>query len=106
MPPAAKGHCPWIPFIWRLWSGQDAFENVAAHAPDCGHSAAITPLSHRHAGLDPASIGRSGGAWRRDWKIALIQSANPDWHDLAPGLGLAPLPPCRRGPMDAGSGPA
>ena len=33
--------------------------------------------------------------WRRDWKIALIQSANPDWHDLAPGLGLAPLPPGR-----------
>ena len=31
--------------------------------------------------------------WRRDWKIALIQSANPDWHDLAPGLGIAPLPP-------------
>jgi len=33
--------------------------------------------------------------WRRDWKIALIQSANPDWHDLAPGLGIAPLPPGR-----------
>jgi putative endonuclease len=29
----------------------------------------------------------------KDWKIALIQSAKPDWHDLAPGLGLAPLPP-------------
>jgi len=29
--------------------------------------------------------------WRRDWKIALIQTLNPDWHDLAPGLGFAPL---------------
>lgn len=26
--------------------------------------------------------------WRRDWKIALIEAMNPDWHDLAPGLGL------------------
>ena len=31
--------------------------------------------------------------WRRDWNIALIQSANPDWYDLAAGFGLAPLPP-------------
>jgi putative endonuclease len=29
--------------------------------------------------------------WRRAWKIALIQATNPDRHDLAPGLGLAPL---------------
>ncbi len=29
--------------------------------------------------------------WQRDWKIALIETTNPDWHDLAPGLGLAPL---------------
>ena len=29
--------------------------------------------------------------WRCDWKVALIEASNPDWHDLAPGLGLAPL---------------
>ncbi len=29
--------------------------------------------------------------WQRDWKIALIEAANPDWHDLAPGLGLDPI---------------
>lgn len=23
--------------------------------------------------------------WRRDWKFALIERANPDWHDLAGG---------------------
>ena len=28
----------------------------------------------------------------RQWKINLIESENPDWHDLAPGLGLPPLP--------------
>jgi putative endonuclease len=27
--------------------------------------------------------------WHRQWKINLIQSDNPDWHDLAPGPGLA-----------------
>lgn len=31
--------------------------------------------------------------WRRQWKINLIQSENPDWHDLAPGLGLPPVTP-------------
>lgn len=36
--------------------------------------------------------------WHRQWKINLIQSENPDWHDLAPGLGLPPLAP--RQPKD------
>ena len=31
--------------------------------------------------------------WHRQWKISLIESENPDWHDLAPGLGLPPLAP-------------
>jgi len=31
--------------------------------------------------------------WHRSWKIALIESENPDWHDLAPGLGMAPMAP-------------
>jgi putative endonuclease len=29
--------------------------------------------------------------WHRQWKINLIESENPDWHDLAPGLGLPPI---------------
>ena len=32
--------------------------------------------------------------WHRQWKINLIESENPQWVDLAPGLGLAPLPSC------------
>jgi len=32
--------------------------------------------------------------WHRQWKINLIESENSDWHDLAPGLGLPPLPSC------------
>jgi putative endonuclease len=31
-------------------------------------------------------------AWRRDWKIALIERVNPHWEDLAVGLGFEPLP--------------
>ncbi len=29
--------------------------------------------------------------WRRDWKCNLIERQNPDWNDLAVGLGLEPL---------------
>ena len=29
--------------------------------------------------------------WHRQWKINLIESDNPDWHDLAPALGLPPI---------------
>ena len=32
--------------------------------------------------------------WHRQWKINLIESENPDWHDLAPSLGLPPIPSC------------
>ena len=31
--------------------------------------------------------------WHRQWKINLIESENPDWHDLAVGLGLPPIAP-------------
>ena len=30
--------------------------------------------------------------WHPQWKINLIESENLDWHDLAAGLGLPPLP--------------
>ena len=29
--------------------------------------------------------------WHRKWKINLIESENPDWHDLAIGLGFGPV---------------
>jgi putative endonuclease len=34
--------------------------------------------------------------WRRQWKINLIEGGNPDWRDLAVGLGLPPLVPFLR----------
>jgi len=36
--------------------------------------------------------------WHRQWKVNLVQSDNPDWHDLAPGLGLGLADP--RKPLD------
>jgi putative endonuclease len=31
--------------------------------------------------------------WRRQWKINLINAENPEWRDLAVGLGLEPIAP-------------
>jgi putative endonuclease len=31
--------------------------------------------------------------WHRQWKLNLIEGANPGWHDLAVGLGLPPIAP-------------
>ena len=31
--------------------------------------------------------------WKRPWKINLINGANPEWRDLAVGLGFPPLAP-------------
>ncbi len=31
--------------------------------------------------------------WHRQWKINLINESNPQWADLAVGLGLPPLAP-------------
>jgi len=30
--------------------------------------------------------------WNRAWKLTLIETCNPDWHDLAVSLGFEPLP--------------
>lgn len=29
--------------------------------------------------------------WNRDWKIRLIEEANPEWSDLAIGMGFEPV---------------
>ena len=34
--------------------------------------------------------------WHRPWKINLINESNPQWGDLAVGLGLPPLAPGKR----------
>jgi putative endonuclease len=48
--------------------------------------------------------------WRREWKLALIEEANPRWRDLAVDLGFDPLPasqpssPRKRGSRVTGDG--
>ena len=32
-------------------------------------------------------------AWRRSWKLNLIEASNPLWRDLAEDIGFPPLPP-------------
>ena len=46
------------------------------------------------AGTMEAAITREKQlkAWRRDWKIALIERDNPDWSDRAIEFGFEPLP--------------
>ena len=34
--------------------------------------------------------------WHRQWKINLINAANPEWTDLAVGLGFEPIAPRQR----------
>ena len=43
--------------------------------------------------------------WRRDWKIDLIEQRNPEWNDLAVGLGLEPLTAPPGGALDPGARP-
>lgn len=30
--------------------------------------------------------------WQRNWKLTLIETTTPHWHDLATGLGLSAVP--------------
>jgi putative endonuclease len=39
--------------------------------------------------------------WRRDWKLALIEEANPTWRDLAEDYGFELI----QRKVDPGSGP-
>jgi len=50
----------------------------------------------------PSAIAREKQLkrWRRDWKINLIERDNPDWIDLAVGLGICSVS-SRLGTVDA-----
>ena len=52
----------------------------------------LTLLVHAelHATIEEAIVREKAlKAWKRDWKIALIENANPEWRDLSEHLGEA-----------------
>jgi len=43
-----------------------------------------------HATIEEAIVREKAlKAWKREWKIALIEDANPEWRDLSEHLGEA-----------------
>jgi putative endonuclease len=47
----------------------------------------------QHATMDSAILREKRlKKWNRAWKLRLIEEVNPDWDDLAVGLGFARLP--------------
>ncbi len=54
----------------------------------------------RHESME-AAIAREKALkkWKRDWKLNLIEATNPEWIDLAIGLGMAPV--ARTATMDS-----
>jgi len=47
-----------------------------------------------HSGISEAILREKRiNNWNRSWKITLIEAENPEWNDLAEGMGLPPLPP-------------
>jgi len=48
------------------------------------HTAASNPCRFMDARVKPGHDELEN--WRRDWKIRLIEEANPDWDDLYPSI--------------------
>jgi putative endonuclease len=47
-------------------------------------------LTERHVTIEEAIVREKAlKAWKRAWKVALIEDANPDWNDLFDYLGEA-----------------
>lgn len=74
--------------VGRLWQHREGV------APGFTSRYAVNRLVYfeRFEEMEPA-IAREKQLkrWHRQWKLNLIEEANPDWHDLAVGLGFAPL---------------
>ena len=74
-----------------LYIGVTAYlaERVDQHRRDCGsafcrkYGIKMLVLAEWHDGIDDAICREKAlKAWKRDWKIALIEQANPAWDDL------------------------
>ena len=56
------------------------------------HSVKMLVWFEQHGSMEQAIIREKQlKKWRRAWKVELIEQANPEWGDLAVGLGFDPL---------------
>ena len=56
------------------------------------HGVKLLVWFEQHATMDSAFLREKRiKKWARDWKLELIEAANPDWRDLAEDLGFPPL---------------
>ncbi len=65
------------------------FEHKSGFVPGFTSRYGVTYLVwYQHCGSVVAAIEREKQmkAWKRDWKIELIEQANPRWQDLYPSL--------------------
>ncbi|MGQ7830206.1 GIY-YIG nuclease family protein [Altererythrobacter sp. Z27] len=70
----------------RFWQHRTgAFEGFAKHR-NCNRLVRIEMFASME---DAISREKQLKNWRREWKINLVESDNPEWTDLAPEMGLA-----------------
>ncbi|WP_041392075.1 GIY-YIG nuclease family protein [Sphingobium sp. SYK-6] len=56
------------------------------------HGVKLLVWFEQHATMEHAILReKQMKKWRRAWKLDLIEQANPNWEDLAVGLGFASL---------------
>ena len=56
------------------------------------HGIKLLVWFEQHATMDSAILREKRiKKWARDWKLELIEAANPDWRDLAEDIGFPPL---------------
>ncbi len=56
------------------------------------HGVKLLVWFEEHATMESAILREKRiKKWERDWKLELIEAANPDWRDLAEDFGFPPL---------------
>ena len=75
------------------------YQHRSGSVPGCTSRYGVTRLVRYEFYPDmPTAIAREKQLkrWHREWKINLIEQDNPDWQDMAIGLGLGPVVPAVR----------
>ncbi|MDG2534362.1 GIY-YIG nuclease family protein [Sphingomonas sp. HITSZ_GF] len=73
----------------RLYKHREGITKGFAHE----HGALRLVWYEMHGDMEAAILREKRiKKWNRDWKLNLIEQSNPEWVDLAIGLGFEPLP--------------